>query len=985
MSDLVFSPWPLSGHLVAPGSAEVIYLRRALFVMRGTFFNPLTEEQAALPRHRWVLVHSGEVFSEGNDSDADGISTIFEPTMGGPGPDDTWELMLVPLYDGHAESDIYAMHGEAWIDVEAGTWVHGDEVQTGNAVTPYGRHTPRKLLRIPLWSTRRKVTMGGGFAQSHPAAADFADTGELKTSELIPHGTRSDPWVIEVDHGWYRTHVQLRFYDHAARRERHLPQGPILRSAGVLSGELFGGSSVCLPDGSIYMLHARPEPALNLMVYLFDSPRFGRFKIEDDTLEEGGSNSHDMVGLLGTHYFLPWRWCSRGMEAWEGAQDATAELRKPFQDIRTKGANRQQPLCFHLDDVVPTTNSGQALRHDGTRVALLDHHLAIREPASNSHGPLPYSDIEVPRFPMRAEETIFVRGQGIEKMTRVLEYAGQLFEIRHSHVRGTPRQNNLVGARQAQPLVLAAQRDRSSIALVDTRYIPITVGSHTGKLAHVIVHVSCFINAPAADRVASDSDGTANEAQTEGVPLTEHLLHNSAKVWDQKHPAHGNPADKKDYVILPQAGMSDGATVLKIRHFFGSRATLERATLVGSGDAPTNIGMEVHPQAGRATGGDPMHLYLVYVDQTRAPPVDPHPDAERPYDFEPNNRTASDRPDQVTEHQDTITHELGHSMGLPDEYIERASPNSDLTEQLPVFLQVHPAYPYALAASSLMNGNYLPRLRYVWAQLATLHLQLANEGLEDDHWFVQQQPFFVRYDTGEHGEIIYDLPYEGITGAPDYPRWPVWQLPPNTGQLGLSTLNLFPARRDETLMGPGFTLPSAGILTEAFDGILVVTTKLWFTFDSTIDDVDDRWEVMTDLGLIFAERDSTPHFYIDTPGAATFSKVLVLFQPRFEYGPSPQTGFSGNTPAAKADADIEIIVRGNNGHARFAQFGSGQALVRIRDSDVGPWILRFSINPSHWIHRDNDDDIEAGDLGVLATWLGNQLGRGAGTIRSYGG
>ncbi|MEX1365934.1 MAG: hypothetical protein AB1Z98_22595 [Nannocystaceae bacterium] len=986
MSDLVFSPWPFPGHLVAPGSAEVIYLRRALFVLKGTYFDPVAQADAPLPRHRWVLVGPGGAFSEGNDSDADGISTIFEPTPtegASFGPDDTWELLLVPLYDGHADSDVYATHGEAWIDVDAKTWVHGDDVRTSSQSTPYARLHTRRLLRLPLWSTRRKVLRGGGFVQSPPHASTFADTGELTTAQLTPHGSRTSPWVIAVDHGWHRSYVQLRMYDHAARTERAVPRGPLLYSARELSGNILGGSSVRLDDGSTYVLHSRPESDLSLMVYQLDTPRFARFALEDDALDEGGSDDHEMVGLLGTHYFLPRRWCSRSMEAWEGAVDASADVRKRFSEIRTKGT-LAQPLCFHLDDVVPVRNDGQAVSHVGTRLALLDHDLAIRDQASNAHGLVPYSTTTVERFPLRAEETIFVRGQGQEKMTRVIEYDGVLFELRHSHVRGAPRSSHLVGARAAEPLVLARKRRKSTIALIDCRYLPTSYGGMTGKRAHVIVHVSCFVSAPAADRVAGDTTGSANEAQTVGVPLVEHLLHDSARIWDQRHPAHGNPADKKDYVALPAAGMSEGATVLRVRHLFGARPALDRAEVrTATTTHLQNIGIEVHPQAGRATGGDPMHLFLVFGTTLRAPPVDPHPTASRPYSFEPSGGTVSDRPDAVAERSSTIAHELGHSMELPDEYIERARPNSDLSGRLAVFSQIHDAYPYMLGGSSMMNGDYLPRLRYPWAQLATLHAQLANEGLAADHWFPQEGPFFPSYDTGEHGTIRYDLDYAGLGGGIQTPEWPLWERPAHSGRVGLSAVHLFPARRDESMMGSGFTPPSAGILTEPFDGILVVTTKLWFSFGDDIDDIDDRWEVMTDLGLPFHSRSETPHLYIDTPGATEFRKVIVLMQPRFEYGPSAHVDFQGNT-AQRSDADLEVIVRGNDGRDRAVDRSAVPATVRIRDRDVSPWILRFAIDPAHWASRDKDDELGASDLQPVADWLGTTLGRAAGTLRSYG-
>jgi len=977
VSDIVFSPWPHPATVVAPGSAEVIYLRRALFVLRGTFFNPLTQQQAPLPRHRWVLAHSGTAFSEGNDSDGDGVSTIFEPVVDGVGPDDTWELMLIPLYDGHADSDVYAKHGEAWLDVETNQWVHGDEVKTESETAPYGRLTPRKLLRIPLWSTRRKVQTGGGFAQDYPHGADFATTGELKTSELRPHGSRTSPWELEIDHGWLRTHIQLRFYDHIARRERPIPQGVILLSLDSLHNATLGGSSVCLEGGSLYILHGADLGHASTLLYLFTTPDHARFVLETNALEEGG-DLRDHTELPATHYFLPWRWGCLGHEAWEGAQDATAEARKRFTELRHGGQSRDQPLCFHLDDTCLTMTVGGVLPKVGTRIALLDHHLAIRDQASNDHGPVPYSTLGVSDFPLRAEEAIFVRGEGLDKMTRVIEYEGQLFDLERSHVRGEPHREQMVGARAAGPIMWKRERGKYEVCVIDTSYIPYEHEGTQAKLVHVLVYVSCFVTAPAADDQASGG----NDARTIGVPLAEHLLHRSALAWDQKHPAHGNPADRKDYVALPEGGLEAGSRIIKIRHFFGARLTIDRAALLSSGSTRQNISIQIHPQAGRATGGDPMHLYLVFEDNNNAHenPVDPHPEASRPYHFEPNDdRTMTDRIDGLTDVRFTLAHELGHSTELPDEYIEKRRPSTDVPSELPIIGQIHEAYPYALEPGAMMNTNHNPRLRYTWAHLAVAHEVLDQDILRDSHWFSQEAPFFPQYTAGGR-TMRFSVPYADALKPGN--NWALWS-DPTASSAGLGQANLYPMGTDESSVGPMFTDPSSGLLSIPFDGVLVFVVKYWFTFDSSIDDLDDRWEVMTDFALQFQNRADLPHFYVDTPAAPNMKKVAILLQPLFEYGPSPEASFSG-TMTVKADADIEVIVRGNDGHERLAVHGAGQANVRIRDNDVDRWLMRFALDPSRWDTLRNDDELGAGDLQPLAVWLATELGHPHGTIRSYG-
>jgi hypothetical protein len=157
MTDEVFSPIAAPRSVSVPGSAEVVYLRASLFVLRGTFHDPIAGEQRPLPPHRWILVHSETVFSEGTTSDVDGISTIFAPSVPEDMPEDaTWELWLVPIYPGRADSDVYAEEDEAWIDVEQREWT------TAQAVVEDHRWkvTQRKLLRIPFWTSTRQASHG---------------------------------------------------------------------------------------------------------------------------------------------------------------------------------------------------------------------------------------------------------------------------------------------------------------------------------------------------------------------------------------------------------------------------------------------------------------------------------------------------------------------------------------------------------------------------------------------------------------------------------------------------------------------------------------------------------------------------------------------------------------------------------------------------------------------------------------------------------
>ncbi|PRQ00431.1 hypothetical protein [Enhygromyxa salina] len=973
MSDIVFSPWPHAEREASPGSAEVLYLRRALFVLQGRYWNPLTQSDTPLPPHRWVLVHSGEVFSEGTDSDVEGVSTIFDPPLDSVAADDTWELMLIPLFEGRADSNTYAELGWAWIDVEAGVWVTGEELRTDQPRNlEYAKFAARPLLGIPLWSTRRKARIGGGFAQGGPDLQRFEAHGELSTSELRPFGSRSAPWVMQIDHGWLRTHVQFRFYDHTRRVERPIPAGVLLASVDQDTWAVHGRSSVVTPEGSIYVLHALTEANAGALMYQFALPGFARFRLEDDALDEfdkarDGASSfayeREAPGLLGTHYFLPEEWRSRGMEAWVGDREACAELRRSFAEFRTAGQDPAEPICFHLDDTV--TFSG---KYHGKRIALLDHYLGIRDQASNEYGLVPWSTHEVTGFPLRGEEAVFVRGEGIEKVTRAIGYGGAFLEIAFQRKYAMSANEEWVGARWARPPHLHGDlttSDLASIHLIDVRYLSYNRQGYRVKLAHLVVHISSFVLAPSEDNKPDDPRGEQNLANTEGVPLIQHLLHVSALTWDQCHPAHGDPSDKKEYLAVPAGGLVDGVTVLKIRHFFSCRETDDGR----DGHGP-HSSIQVHPQPGRATGGNPMHLYLVRGSNTKAhdDETPEHAPAPRPHSFEPAPWPTHDRVDGVAGHSSTVTHELGHQMGLPDEYIERVQPTRGLAGRLPPFFLTHEAYPYALATISLMCKNILPRLRYSWELLRCHH-----RAKKAPKWFGQLGPFFPQLSTPDHGVLDYDL---------DYASGPLWT-PVLSGRIGHCSAHLFAARRDESLAGPMMAQPKDGVSSVPFDGILVVTIRYWFSFENSTDAKSD-WGTMTQFGLEFQQREKQPRVYIHSPAAPEYRNVLLRIEPRFEYEPYPYRPDIVNAdPPTAQDADVEVTVRRRPAHNRTVSVSGKRLKVHIDRPDVDPWLLRVALDPQRWMKRHDGKPLRDNEFTILATWLGSTLGRAPGSLKRF--
>ncbi len=987
MPDDIFSVFPAPDD-AAPGSAEVIYLRRALFVIHGRYFDPIAQADKPLPPHRWAIAHSEAAFAEGTTSDGDGISTIFEPDTTGVPAEAEWDLFLVPIFAGRSDSDAYAERREAWFDIEAGTWIPPDEFP---GESRYRILATRKLLRVPLWSSKRMVATGGSFVGTFPHSGTFATTGVLQTSELRPHGTRESPWVMQIDQGWMRTHIRLRCYDPIAKADRDIGQGPLLTARNGFGGDTLGGSSIVQPGGATYMVLAGTQDRMPQLDYQFQTPRHSWFAYRDGAAETTATTPPFDLTRFGTHYLLPDDWGSLGQDAWVGTANPTASARKPFADVRHRGTAVDQPLSFHLDDLVLTGEDneralGQQIDRTivlpSDRVALLDCTMALRDPDTNGHGTVPYSRLRLTKFPMRAEEAMFVAGQGFEAMTRAVDYEGRLFSVAEHRVGGILGFDPLVGARAGKvlrastgPAVTGVGQSNYEAHLLDTRWVRSAYRGVSARLAHLVIYVPAFVTAPTVD----DMPGGINAARTIGVPVAEHLLFTAAQIWDQTHPSNPTRAPpSKEYAIISAAGLTAERTIVRTRHHFGARKNAGRVDVRPPPVTPplvpllpeTKLTIEVHPQAGRATGGDPMHLYLVFGLTLNAPPVNPHPAAPRPYSFEPAGGSMSDRIDLVPGQANTIAHELGHSMGLPDEYVEGVRPGAGADGDLPQFDSR--LRPFNLDNGAMMRNNRIPRLRYAWQRVRNV-AAIAN-ALPTTHWSRTEAPFMAQYVAGST-TLRYALPTDVGPFATDPETWT-----PQRGSVGRCETALFMVGDDESTRGPVITPPTSGLRSDHFDGIVVVSPKLWFSFGPSVASLSDRWELMyDDFGRVYSTREQTPQFFIAAPSGATrMLRILILVQPRFEYGPNPSP-LSATTVAQRSSADIEVNVQ-NGSAARLLTPGSPDVL-RIRQGDVGQFLMRYALAPSAAVFNARvNTPLTATDLAPVAAWVGTTLSRGAGTV-----
>jgi len=269
----------------------------------------------------------------------------------------------------------------------------------------------------------------------------------------------------------------------------------------------------------------------------------------------------------------------------------------------------------------------------------------------------------------------------------------------------------------------------------------------------------------------------------------------------------------------------------------------------------------------------------------------------------------------------------------------------------------------------MMQGNRVPRLRYDWRRVRNLAgILAAGSSRPELQWIAAEGPFMVQY-VGGGKTLRYSLPVNATPFAADPDPWTA-----HPGRASLCDLALFLASDDESTRGPIITPPDAGILDSPFDGVLVVRPKFWFTFDASVSDAGDRWELLyDDFASEFYDRARCPKFVITSSGGTGLHRILLLLQPRFEFGPSPT--MNGTTPEALANADIEVRVRGS-GTARTRTATATPHVLAIRKGDVGRFLMRYALSPTQAVFDARENGAwRPSDFRPVSQWLANTLGR----------
>lgn len=911
-----FMPTGASGP-AGPG-AYVVPLGRARFILKGQFFHPIKESDQPLPVHQLYLFCVSDRSVPpvlGEPSQTDGVSWInFTLDAKEEVAGSTWALGWRPLTKDAKGAFVPTAdvgRGDAWLDLEKMEWVDFKDVALVEK---------RKLLRLPLWASFMKAKQGG-FKES-PKKTKFGTSGLLvyDDKELTAYGEPTKPWVVQVDHGLFRSFVRYAYYDLKAKQRKPVPPGLVVQAIGTraLSGPATGadsrvaGGTALDDDGTVYLLHERTKA--NLAKSKFDyffftgtsgSTQHGIIDFSKTAAKDKvQSVSNDPSVKREERYVLPREWHSKGMQAWTKEDGKGFPQRKEFSAMRTEATTKKEPLQFHLDDALLAAGAFDPLKlKKDARVTLLDHLLHIREPdPKRPH----FWKTKLARNYLPAEDAVILGGEGVERVTRIVFHEGVVYSLREKRIQASAgaafgktegvgalaaiandfddqhRMADFLAGNPTMPDFLTQVKGRSLQHVIDVSDdVKHQVGGTDVKLVHLLSWVPIFF------------DNHIGAAGEDAVPF----LNAAAERWDQTHPAHPNqpPANRKpaEIVLAPDGAITANARVVRVRHFFAevpkTFTNAMKIVYTQSADPLARAGANCSTHTVTMFKGD--------IGPIWAPPAD----AETGQDDGTNRFT--------------LAHEMGHVLGWPDDYIEsHPTIGRKFAGWDQYAVDDAPTRPFGTDGPSVMNSNNKPRLRHYWgyATSVTDRAEFAK--------MVDAKPYFpVNLAPATGGPMVYERPFcEVLPGNPDPYKaiFPGFVLPSSNR----CEASLYRMGKDEAVVERMYKkavadIGSAAPAAKIFDGLLMIRIKFMVRLTAADNNAMGHSVVFSSIQSLCQDANIfTKQFVIemDPPAAPAgrshdkphVRRVFVCFFPLFEL----ENRFTGATPPVAVPGGHHIFV-----------------------------------------------------------------------------
>jgi hypothetical protein len=755
---------------VATHTLHIVQLLGAACELQLTYFNPIHGEVRPLPRGPKVVLSTGsQLLSEASVADDGRVSlqTLNFATRVHIGVD-------------------FGLHTH--LDLEAETFVGHADVQAID---------PRALIEMPaIWDSRKQAefsdNLGGRFS-----------TGALAELLTDQQGTPDAPWVLQIDFAWRKLYLRFDYYDPISDAHAAVPYGwRVHATSTVVGAPKLGSGSVIRDDGLVYLplVHAEQPTRVRLLAGL---PALSVIDLAEPDLRKRIKqlSPEDYDGLApdlrDEAYPLPTVWHARNQLATRSSTSAT------FEAFAEAATTPNEPIAFHLDDFVLVNETAQPrVRFDQSlKLTMFDHLLAIRDQDPDepylTHGDFPENHFS-------GRSLYAVTGQGASSRLRVIRRGDAFYDItRHRTIRGP-----LVGVRSAvrndHPHESKQHYLHRHFGNYDLHYFHDCTLLNGRLLSHILVHWSCrFVpvdNAsfvvPAGETDAFKKALLAAQHRWQG----EHPAFNAPGAVPNPHGSSAGPARPKNYTIRAERDAAPHRDIKVYFHFRASDEERVKCTVDVLVDQRANMGLR------RAAFS---------IDDRHAPPP-PHA-----------SLNSVDALDGKAYEFFTLAHELGHAMGLPDEYLEQLKLDTPtpLEVRLPLIAQgTGRARHLGADVASIMNFNTGPRLRHFWPYARWLEENPSVQGVLGMTTFIVE---YARPSGTASGDRSVAAPsilrYRPPSSALDY-RTPFAEEPGFRHNGRRMDLALYFLGQDESVW------KNLEPLLDGFDAVLLVTIKLHFRF-----------------------------------------------------------------------------------------------------------------------------------------------------------